>query len=209
MATAIRLVSLLKTLVTLLLISSFVFLNTGLVRPQIEQDSEKVLMKIDFHQKITDLGMKLENEDDFFDCAYSFYQEGMDMDLMIAQMYCESRGLSGAIGAAKERGLFQFMRKTAKGVTESIGLTYHDGIEHDPLFSLMLYHYHMQDNLAHYDNNIQLALLAYNCGTPTIDYLLSHGKSVAQIKKLIYAPRKWQPYDDKVGLVYAKLTNVA
>lgn len=130
-----------------------------------------------------------------------------NVDLFLAQAKVESGFKRNAVGLAKERGIMQFMEPTARNSANKIGIDYIKGMEFNTYISMQLYAQHIDELLNRYNGDIQLALLGYNCGHGCVDYYLSIGYSVEKMKKSIYGSKK--PYDDKVGEVYAMITQLS
>lgn len=117
----------------------------------------------------------------------------VDPALIAAVIHVESRGKVGAVSSAGARGLMQIMPATARYLAARLGITYYDGIEFNPKWSVMMGATYLEELLRRYDGDTELALTAYNRGPTNTDHILGkYGKLPVEVlgyAKLVQAER--------------------
>jgi soluble lytic murein transglycosylase len=103
------------------------------------------------------------------------YSERFEVDPMLvrAVMKRESNVNPDAVSSKGAIGLMQIMPKTGAEIAARLGVSaYHPSMLKDPELNIMFGIYYLKNLLRHYDNDIVLALSAYNAGPGNIDILV-------------------------------------
>ena len=98
--------------------------------------------------------------------AIPAYGEGVLIERIIHK---ESRGVSSAVSPRGAVGLMQLLPSTGKAMAKKLGLTFHKDMLKDPLMNIKLGTAYLNEQLQTYDNNLVLALAAYNAGPGTVN----------------------------------------
>jgi soluble lytic murein transglycosylase len=96
-------------------------------------------------------------------------QYGVDPLLIKALMEKESGANPGAVSSKGAVGLMQIMPKTANEIAGRFSMSLDDNSLKDPEISIMFGSYYLKQLLAYYNNNLILALAAYNAGIGNVD----------------------------------------
>lgn len=114
---------------------------------------------IEYTQSLTDL--------EYDECEFivnECKEKNLDLFIILGVLKRESDFNPNAQGAAGERGLGQLMENTARPVAENLGYVYDPDKLYDPRYNLKLTITQITYLLDLYDNDIHMALTAYNRG---------------------------------------------
>lgn len=103
-------------------------------------------------------------------------KHGQDPMLIAALIYVESRFKSSAKSDKGAVGLMQIMPQTGRWVAEQIGMDgFSEEILFDPRVNIVIGTWYLNDLLRQFNNNIYLALAAYNGGRGHVSSWLEKG----------------------------------
>ena len=122
---------------------------------------------------------------------------GLDWRLIVAQILKESRFKENARSHVGAMGLMQIMPRTAQEITRELDIAY---ISKDPRENITAGIYHMYKQLQYFEeadpeNQLKLALAAYNCGPARI----FDAREIARFKNL--DPDSWEAVRDCLPLL--------
>ena len=94
---------------------------------------------------------------------------GVDPLLVKALIKKESKTNPDALSSKGAIGLMQIMPKTASEIAERLSISLDDNSLRDPEINIMFGSFYLKQLLSYYDDNLILALAAYNAGIGNVD----------------------------------------
>jgi len=117
------------------------------------------------------------------------YSEKYDLDehLVMAIIKAESNYIHDA-HSGYAGGLMQITDETGKWISEQLNIGFNHEDIHNPEKNIKMGCYYMSYLLSHYDNNLDVALAAYNAGMGNVNKWLKNPEYSPDGKNLSYVP---------------------